>query len=436
MAKLDDLPVELLAHVALFTNKVSFWKKLGELLNLRCASRSCKDAVRRAATQHLAVRHFHFGASSSAQTIAAVGRVFGSSCRGLNIEAVPSNNVVALHSFVTSTNGQLRDLTCTGSASTYLTMPDLREMCRACPLLKSLYVTGPPGGIITAANLDDFASAAGSACPLLESVWLPCSQSAAEGYQWYFPRIKCLSFCGLHEIGRDNAAGPVRWDKIELTLQTCVHATEVELFDETVLPRLVDLILAAPAAGRLKSLYLGADTVISPESILRFARGLGALSELHLPDGLEVESAFYSALVQARPAIAKLGLGCGNRLRDDELRIICDGLPLEHLELLYVVNLTDRAIDIILESPCAQNIRSIEVSGSQFSPACVLRLLRGCPKLADFDWEIYRDHPSPIEHGQNVDEINALLKSRGGEPITVFPVYGPNRTPRGPLLPM
>jgi len=215
-----------------------------------------------------------------------------------------------------------------------------------------------------------------------------------------------------------------------------VHATEVELFDETVLPRLVDLILAAPAAGRLKSLYLGADTVISPESILRFARGLGALSELHLPDGFEVESAFYSALVQARPAIAKLGLGCGNRLRDDELRIICDGLPLEHLELLYVVNLTDRAIDIILESPCAQNIRSIEVAGSQFSPACVLRLLRGCPKLANFDWEIYRDHPSPIEHGQNVDEINALLKSRGGEPITVFPVYGPNRTPRGPLLPM
>jgi len=261
-------------------------------------------------------------------------------------------------------------------------------------------------------------------------------QSAAEGYQWYFPRIKCLSFCGLHEIGRDNAAGPVRWDKIELTLQTCVHATEVELFDETVSPRLVDLILAAPAAGRLKSLYLGADTVISPESILRFARGLGALSELHLPDGFEGESAFYSALVQARPAIAKLGLGCGNRLRDDELRIICDGLSLEHLELLYVVNLTDRAIDIILESPCAQNIRSIEVAGSHFSPACVLRLLRGCPKLADFDWETYRDHPSPIEHGQNVDEINALLKSRGGEPITVFPVYGPNRTRRGPLLPM
>ena len=444
MPNLDELPVEMLAHVALFANKPRYQrsKNLKELLALRCASRSCKDAVVRAITQHRAVKHLSAQGKSD-QSIVVIGRVFGSGCRVLNVSSVlrrirPTNFVSALQTFVTSTNGQLRTLTYTGERSLHFSTQDLLEMCRGCPLLTCLMVERRPShqAIITADNLDDFASAAGSACPLLESVWLPCSQSAAEGYQWCFPRLKCLSFCGLDEIGRDNAAGPVRWDKIELTLQTCVHATEVELFDETVSPRLVDLILAAPAAGRLKSLYLGADTVISPESILQFARGLGALSELHLPDGLEVESAFYSALVQARPAIAKLGLGCGNRLRDDELRIICDGLPLEHLELLYVVNLTDRAIDIILESRCAQSIRSIEVSGSQFSPACVLRLLRGCPKLANFDWEIYRDHPSPIEHGQNVDEINALLKSRGGEPITVFPMYGPNRTPRGPLLPI
>ena len=411
MAKLDDLPVELLAHVALFTNKVSFWKKLGELLNLRCASRSCKDAVRRAATQHLAVRHFHFGASSSAQTIAAVGRVFGSSCRGLNIEAVPSNNVVALHSFVTSTNGQLRDLTCTGSASTYLTMPDLREMCRACPLLKSLYVTGPPGGIITAANLDDFASAVGSACPLLEKVSIPCELSPGEDYQWYFPRSVCLRF------GRAaNTHLPIRWDGIQRTLQASTHATEVRLAGRTVSPQWVDQLLAAPLASRLIRLDLSWGAMISPESVLRLVRGFAVLSVLKLPEDFDGGSAFYSSLVQARPSIAKLDLGANNMLDDDALRTICHGLPLERLELVYVQNLTDRAIDIILESPCAQTLRTTFLSYPPlFSSARVLRLVRGCPRLTDPEWEPGDEHPlSRAADGANVEAMNALLESRGG----------------------
>ena len=411
MPKLDELPVELLAHVALFTNKVSFWKKMGELLNLRCASRSCRDAVRRAATQHLAVRHFHFGASSSAQTIAAVGRVFGSSCRGLNIEAVPSNNVVAIHSFVTSTNGQLRDLTCTGSASTYLTMPDLREICCACPLLKSLYVPGPPGGIITAANLDDFASAVGSACPLLEKVSIPCDLSPGEDYQWYFPRSVCLRF------GRAaNTPLPIRWDGIQRTLQACTHATEIRLAGRTVSPQWVDLLLAAPLASRLKILDLSWGTVISPDSILRLARGFGVLSALKLPEDFYMGNAFYSSLVQARPTIEKLDLGVNNHLDDEDLRTICHGLRLERLELVYPQNLTDRAIDIILESPCAQTLRTTFLSYPPlFSSARVLRLVRGCPRLTDPEWEPGDEHPlSRIADGANVAAIDALLISRGG----------------------
>ena len=416
MPKLDDLPVELLAHVALFTNKVSFWKKLGELLNLRCASRSCKDAVRRAATQHLAVRHFHFGASSSAQTIAAVGRVFGSSCRGLNIEAVPSNNVVAIHSFVTSTNGQLRDLTCTGSASTYLTMPDLREICRACPLLKSLYVPGPPGGIITAANLDDFASAVGSACPLLEKVSIPCELSPGEDYQWYFPRSVCLRF------GRAAAASthlPTRWDGIQRTLQACTHATEIRLAGRTVSPQWVDLLLAAPLASRLIRLDLSWGTMISPESVLRLVRGFEVLSALKLPEDFDGGGGFYSSLVQARPTIEKLDLGVDNHLDDDDLRTICHGLRLERLELVYTQNLTYRAIDIILESPCAQTLRTTFLSyPSLFSSARVLRLVRGCPRLTDPEWEPGDEHPlSRIADGANVEAMNALLESRGGRPF-------------------
>ena len=75
MPKLDELPVELLAHVALFANKlVRDYNPniaLRELLALRCASRSCKDAVSRAARQHKAVESLSFH-GSSAQKIAVI----------------------------------------------------------------------------------------------------------------------------------------------------------------------------------------------------------------------------------------------------------------------------------------------------------------------------------------------------------------------------
>ena len=421
MPKLDELPVEMLAHVALFANKPRYQssKNLKELLALRCASRSCKDAVCRAITQHRAVKHLSAQGKSD-QSIVVIGRVFGSGCRVLNVSSVlrrirPTNFVSALQTFVTSTNGQLRTLTYTGERSLHFSTQDLLEMCRGCPLLTCLRVERRPShqAIITADNLDDFASAAGSACPLLESVWLPCLQSAAEGYQWYFPRIKCLSFCGLHEIGRDNAAGPVRWDKIELTLQTCVHAMEVELDDQTVSPRLVDLILAAPVASRLKVLDLSSETDITPESILRFARGLEMLTNLRLPDYFNGESAFYRSLVQARPTIVRLDLGFGNMLDDEDLRIICHGLPLEILDLVSVENLTDRAIDVILESPCAQTPRSLDVSfAPYFSSRDVLRLVRGCPELATLEWE--SDELDRNVDSANVAAVDALLMSRGG----------------------
>ena len=425
MPKLDELPVELLAHVALFTNKGTPYDiDVRELLALRCASRSCKDAVRRAARQHEAVEVLSFQ-GSSAQKIAVVGRVFGIGCRGLTIEAVRSDEcAIALRDFVMSTNGQLRKLVCYGGSTVhpnFITVPKpvLLEMCCACPLLEKLYLFSVPDSIT--ANLDDFASVVGSACPLLESVWIPCSLSPAEGYQWYFPRLQCLTF-----NGRESASGPIRWDKIELTLRTCVHATEVDLEGDTVSPRLVDLILAAPVASRLKVLDLSSETDISPESILRFARGLEMLTDLRLPNYFNGESAFYRSLVQARPAIVRLDLGFENMLDHEDLRIICHVLRLEYLELPWADNLTGRAIDIILESPCAQTLREVDVSyAPQFSSEDVLRLVRGCPRLADLEWETSEEHP--LDHdvdGPNVDAIDAILTSRGGRTSGVR-TYGP-----------
>ena len=130
--------------------------------------------------------------------------------------------------------------------------------------------------------------------------------------------------------------------------------------------------------------------------------------------------------MQARPSIAKLGLGLSNELDDDALRIICDGLRLEHLELTCVQNLTNRAINIILESPCAETLRSIEICHAhQFSSEDVLRLVRGCPRLADLEWETSEEHP--LDHdvdGPNVDAIDAILTSRGGRTSGVR-TYGP-----------
>ena len=415
MPTLDELPVELLAHVALFTNKVDnrYDIDVRELLALRCASRCCRDAVRRAARQHEAVYCLGFR-GSSAQSIAAIGRVFGIGCRDLFFLGVKSDECVsALRDLVMSTNGQLRKLSSLGGTPNHpeivmLPKPVLLEMCRACPLLEYLYLDNAHDSIT--ANVDDFASAVGSACPLLESVYLPCSRSPAEDYQWRFPRLKCLKF------NHRSTAGPIRWDKIELTLQTCVHATEVELNEQTVSPRLVDLILAAPVAGRLKTLDLCDETDISPESILRFARGLELLTDLRLPWWFNGESAFYRSLVLARPTIVRLDLGLGNTLDDEDLRIICHGLPLERLHLVSVENLTDRAIDIILESPCAQTLRYINLSyAPHFSSEDVLRLVRGCPRLAYLDWETSEDEPLDRDiDGPNVDAVDALLMSRGG----------------------
>jgi len=156
--------------------------------------------------------------------------------------------------------------------------------------------------------------------------------------------------------------------------------------------------------------------MISPESVLRLVRGFAVLSVLKLPEDFDGGSAFYSSLVQARPSIAKLDLGANNMLDDDALRTICHGLPLERLELVYVQNLTDRAIDIILESPCAQTLRTTFLSYPPlFSSARVLRLVRGCPRLTDPEWEPGDEHPlSRAADGANVEAMNALLESRGG----------------------
>ena len=113
MANFDALPAEIAAHVASLVQPVSKgWlvqrctgrERLRELLALRCASRSCKDAVRRAAEQYKEKDEYFFDSRSSAQSIAAMGRVFGSACQKLDVGCLNSEELFsALQNFVTST---------------------------------------------------------------------------------------------------------------------------------------------------------------------------------------------------------------------------------------------------------------------------------------------------------------------------------------------
>ena len=435
MPNFDALPAEIAALVALFGNKRR------ELLSLRCASRSCKDAVCRAAEQYKEKVHYSFDSRSSAQKIEATGRVFGSACQKLTFGGLKSEECVsALQNFVTSTKGQLRYLYWASGGECLCSMSALLEMCRASPLLTTFKAYD-----LDAANLDAFASELSRACPLLDCVELPSPRSPAEDYQWHFPRSKRLDFDSGMTYGE-----PICYDNVELTLRSCVHAAEIDFGgDTTVTSRLVDLVLGAPAASRLSSLLIGVlpgDYITvgqAPELILRLASGLGALSNVKLPHDFDTQ--FFRSLVLARPTIVKLDLGFCN-VDHEELRIICDGLRLEHLDLADKVRSEllmssdirlagHLAVEAIVESPCAQTLRSIDICYLPFVPEELLQLVRGCPKLATLEWEAPKDldfpHCSPIQDGPAVDAINALLKSRGGEAIAFFDEYGPKVRPPG-----
>ena len=85
-----------------------------------------------------------------------------------------------------------------------------------------------------------------------------------------------------------------------------------------------------------------------------------------------------------------------------------------------------------MQSPSAQTLRSIAIyymPDEIFTPANLLRLVRGCPLLSEFEYEDDSEELlSPIEDGEAVDAINELLKSRGGEEdeYRPFVFFGPS----------
>ena len=231
--QLDVLPIEMLAHVALFLHRNHKYNKTDNgLLALRSASRAGLDAVRRAIKSH-PMDHVRFESGSGAQKITSVGKVLGSGCRRLSYASASGNwadetpeALDALRQFiVVETGGRLRELSLNcSSISTQLFL----EICSGCPQLKSLDAScGLPS--IAWADLDDFAAALSRSCPLLESVDIQRGElvSPAETYAMHFPNLKCLDF----EV--ETTDGPLyepsRFDKIEAAARQCVGAEALNL---------------------------------------------------------------------------------------------------------------------------------------------------------------------------------------------------------------
>ena len=444
--RLDDLPVDLLAHVVSYAGRVIIWGShghrrkavVGDFLALRLVSSTCQDAVRRAAKEHpvLDEASFRLSDGSTARAIAAWGRMFGSGCRELHFytghkasDIEPSDEALdALQSFVVSTQGRLRQLNLT-SLGFSKSRDYALELCRASPQLKELVLNWIPscfgaGHVVTSAAMESFAMEVGRLCPLLENVRLSAGYGGeipAEAWQQHFPRLKTLEFRGR----------PENYAAIEAAARACVCAEEVSLVECDELPALLDMLLRTPLRGRLRKLGLDFDLPVSNEVILQCARGFEGLRVLRLPPECAIDVEFCRSLAQLRPTLTGLDLGTECRADDECLRILCESLPLEHLTFSSMEWYLSRAvIDIILQSPSAQTLRGIRIfyMDEIFTPANLLRLVRGCPLLSEFEGDS-GELLSPIEHGKTVKAINKLLKSRGGKKNQYRPFvdFGPTQ---------
>ena len=456
MPRLDALPVELLAHVTLYVGEpiLNRDERRRPLLHLRCASKACEAAVRRAVKDHAYTKEFGFGDVSSTRRIAACGRVFGAGCRILRLGATQSDKVTAIRQFaVDAAQGRILEVT----LSNLPILPSaLLSICSACPLMTRFYGSRLPHITSSNAEVASFARELGRVCPLLEDVTIANEDaenedadgrevlSPAELFQMHFPRIKRLVF----QSGNVNPVRyywPTEYEGIEATVTACTRAAVVDFSNCFMPPTLVDLLLQTSLKGRLRTLWLTGDTNVSPETILRCAAGFDTLRELALPDDLDAPVDFYASLARARPTLIDIDMGARTLANDACVQILVEGLALERIRLdseeADFVCLSSAIIEIILQSRSAQTLTFLAaIDMPHFTSAAMLRLMRGCPRLSHLEWHGPRgmNCMSPMEDGGNVDEIIALMKARGGgfalygAEDCLFPHYGPHDLGWGP----
>ena len=410
--QLDALPIEMIAHVALFLDRHRWYlRRDNSLLTLRCVSRACLDAVRRAIKNH-PTTEVRFYSTTDTRQIRAVGQVLGSGCQRLEYQGKtmqPSPDTLnALQEFiVVETGGRLRGLSLTGST---ISPQRFLELCSACPQLKELEAEwGLPN--IASADADDFAAELSRLCPLLESVAIERDEllSPAETYAMHFPNLKFLNL-EVEEASANHV--PSRFDKIEAAARLCVGAEELGLGHCNVSAALAERLLRTPLQSRIKSLYL-TGAIISPQTLLQLAAGLEVLKDIVFPEDFSASPEFLTSLARARPSLKELYFYDGANLDDACVAVICENLKLETLYIDSNFTMTPAAVDIILRSPTAQTLSEASFSNTiAFDSGGILRLTRGCPRLAQLTWHVHGLRPLADGNGNNVDDLTALLKER------------------------
>ena len=413
---LEELPVELCAHIALFLNRHRHYSKRdNSLLALRSVSHACLDAACRAIKSH-PINDVHFGSATSetVRRITVVGKVLGGGCQKLTYYGPynkPSPDTLnALRRLVVETRGRLRELTiCSSSISSQLFL----EICRACPMLKELRAAwGLPN--IASADVDDFAAELSRSCPLLESVSIQRDVllSPAETYAMHFPNLKCIDL--EYEDPDDSGYNPYEpscFDKIEAAARLCVGAEELGLGRCSVSADLAERLLRTPLQSRIKSLYLH-EADVSEETVLRFAAGLEVLREIVFPHGFFASPEIITSMVRARPSLRELYFEDGSFIDDNCVAVMCENLKLEKLQIDRNRRLTSAVVDI-LQSPTAETLSWASFRYTYgMSSGGILRLARGCPRLAQLQWLVQGLRPLADGNGKNVDDLTALLKER------------------------
>ena len=431
--QLDALPVELCAHIALFLDRHRPFKKRDfTLLALRSVSRASLEAVRRAIKSHPS-DHVRFDSTWEARRITAVAQVLSSGCKRLayigpsNATPLEAPKLNAIRQFVVETRGRLRELTiCNSSISSQLFL----EVCSACPQLTEFRAEwGLPN--IASADVDDFAAELSRLCPLLEivSIQRDVLLSPAETYALYFPNLKFLNF---EVLKADLGYEPSEFGRIEAAARQCVGAEKLGLSRCAV---------SADLAGRLvrtlrssiTRLYLG-DAIISQPTLLQLAAGLEALREIVFPIEFSGSPEFFTSLARARPSLAELDFGEESTFDDACVAAMCENLKLEALTINDNDTLTPAVVDIILQSPTAESLSAASFHCTAgFTSAGILRLVRGCPRLAKATWfatgltPLAAAWPEGTLHGKNVDDLNVLLKDRyrSHGDLNPFRTFGP-----------
>lgn len=455
---------------------VSSWVPRSDLLALRVAFATGRDAVRRAVTIRPDCRSFsnfdglvsreHYygprvsGASVSTRAIEAIGRVFGPGCRSLYFLAFSTEEEAALKSFVKGTDGGLEEL---NIRSTDLSLAELLELCRATPRLKSLHIDCNCSAQLQKTGGLAIATAVTQICPMLSCVELPSNcthrikykdestlpkSTPAETWEMLFPNLKKLSF----DPSGYSDYRPSFFEAIDETIEKCKLATEVDFGDCVVEPSFMDHLIRSPLATRLTRMSIDKATV---ETILHAARGFSKLRDLTLPDFIGDKTMKYPSwcwgafptkpgqsrpaavlefledLHRARPELTRLSFGLGENVNDACVKRVFALFGLQCVEFKGNMRCARTIVDSLLASPCSKTLQEIQFhhvfcspgggpTDTIFDSASIIRIVDGCPSLLKVTWNagniIWDSQFEGCEPDTSkTGRIDAILKSRGGQ---------------------